>query len=114
MHGRAGAVRLVRDRGRRYGPLVTRWLCALVAGGVVSGFAFLLVTGSYINDGPVLLRLSANHGLHAGDVFVILGWFTAMAALGWLALVGPRGDVTALRAPTPRRVKDRDAGAAGR
>jgi hypothetical protein len=81
-------------RERRYGPRVARWLCVLVAGGVVTGFAFLLVTGSYINDGPVLLRLSANHGLHAGDLFVFLGWLVAMAALGWLALIGPRRDAT--------------------
>jgi hypothetical protein len=71
----------------------------VVAGGVVSGFAFLLLTGSYLNDGPVVLRLSANHGLHAGDLFVFLGWLAAMAALGWLA---------------PRRVRDRDAAAVDR
>jgi hypothetical protein len=94
MHGQAGAVRLVRGRGGRYGPPVVRWLCLLVSGGVVSGFAFLLVTGSYLNDGPVLLRLSANHGLHAGDFFVFLGWLAAMGALGWLALIGPRRDAT--------------------
>ena len=71
-----------------YRPSVVRWLCVLVAGGVLSGFAFLLVTGSYLNDGPVVLRLSANRGLHAGDLFVVLGWLAAMVALGRLALGG--------------------------
>ena len=59
-----------------------RWLCASVVGGILSGFAFLLLTGRYINDGPVLIRLTATHGLHAGDVFVIAGWLVGMVALG--------------------------------
>ncbi len=62
-----------------------RWFCAAVVGSVVSGFAFLLVTGSYINDGPVLVRFSWGHGLHLGDLFVLGGWTVAMAML--LALV---------------------------
>ena len=65
---------------------MNRWLCVLVAGGVLSGFAFLLVTGSYLNDGPVVLRLSAHRGRHAGDLIVVLGWLVAMVALGLLAL----------------------------
>jgi hypothetical protein len=60
---------------------VTRWFCALVIGGVLSGFAFLLVTGKYDNDGPVLLRITRGHGLHAGDFFVIAAWVLAMLAL---------------------------------
>ncbi len=63
-----------------------RWFCAAVAGTVVSGFAFLLLTGRYINDGPVIVRVSAAHGLHVGDVFVLGGWAVAMVmllVLGW-------------------------------
>jgi len=60
---------------------VIRALSALVVAGVLSGFAFLLLTGRYRNDGPVLVTLSANHGLHAGDLFVIAGWAVAMVAV---------------------------------
>ncbi len=64
---------------------VFRWVCAAVAGAVLSGFAFLLVTGRYANDGPVLLRLWAGHGVHLGDLFVATGWAVAMAMLWVLA-----------------------------
>ena len=62
-----------------------RWLCAVVVGGILSGFTFLLLTGRYINDGPVLITLTQSHGLHAGDLFVIAGWAVGMAALVLLA-----------------------------
>jgi hypothetical protein len=62
---------------------VLRWLFALVAAGVLSAFAVLLVTGRYLNEGPVLVTLTAGHGLHRGDVFVLTGW-----AAGVLSLVG--------------------------
>ena len=55
-----------------------RWLYALVVAGILSAFAFLLVTGRYLNDGPVLFRLSPDHGLHQGDVFVLCGWAAAL------------------------------------
>jgi hypothetical protein len=71
---------------------VLRWLCALVIGGIVSGFAFLLLSGKYINDGPVVLAISRNHGLHLGDLFVIAGWFVAMLAVLVLAAVPARGN----------------------
>ena len=58
-----------------------RWFCALLVGGVLSGFAFLLLSGRYIKDGPVVLALSQNHGLHLGDLFVIAGWVVSMLAL---------------------------------
>lgn len=51
---------------------------------MLTGFAMLLVTGQYINDGPVLISMSATHGLHVGDAFVLLGWAAAMLALGRL------------------------------
>ncbi len=62
-----------------------RWLYVLVVGGIVSGFTLLLITGRYINDGPVVITLTRSHGLHAGDLFVITGWAVAMAALVLLA-----------------------------
>ena len=60
-------------------------LCALVVGGILSVYAFLLLTGSYINDGPVLIRITPDHGMHEGDLFVIAGWVVAMSALVLLA-----------------------------
>ena len=64
---------------------VLRWLSALAVGGILSTFTFLLLTGRYINDGPVLITLSRSHGLHAGDLFVLAGWAVGMAALVLLA-----------------------------
>jgi hypothetical protein len=63
---------------------VLRWLCALVVGGIVSGFAFLLLTADYDNAGPVLVTVTESHGLHAGDLFVIASWAVAMGALAVL------------------------------
>jgi hypothetical protein len=85
---------------------VLRWSYALVVAGIVSGFAFLLLTGYYDNDGPVVIELSAKHGLHAGDLFVIAGWAVAMGALVLLA----RGSVAhapgGLRAqPEPKSIE---------
>jgi hypothetical protein len=54
---------------------------ALVVGAVLTLFAFLLLTGRYINDGPTLVRISEAHGLHAGDLLIIGGWVAAMASL---------------------------------
>ncbi|MGY1635516.1 hypothetical protein ACI78V_02540 [Geodermatophilus sp. SYSU D00742] len=67
-----------------------RWLFALVVAGTLSVFAFLLVTGEYMNDGAVLLRLSEHHGIHRGDVFVVTGWAAALLSEAGLLLGGPR------------------------
>ena len=56
-------------------------LCALLAVVVLTGFALLLVTGRYVADGPVLLSLSAEHGLHEGDLLVVAGWAAGVAAV---------------------------------
>jgi hypothetical protein len=61
--------------------VVLRSLCALLVAGIVSGFAFLLLTGDYVNDGPVVVAVTESRGLHAGDLFIIAGWAVAMAAL---------------------------------
>ncbi|MGY1822028.1 hypothetical protein [Geodermatophilus sp. SYSU D00079] len=66
-----------------------RWLFALVVAGILSAFAFLLLTGQYTNDGPVLLTLSADHGIHRGDVFVMTGWAAALLSeIGLLITTG--------------------------
>jgi hypothetical protein len=56
-----------------------------MVGGTLSAFTFLLVTGDYITDGPVLIAVTRSHGLHAGDLFVMAGWAVAMTALFLLA-----------------------------
>lgn len=71
---------------------VFRWLCALVVAAVLSGFAFLLVTGSYIKEGSTVLSLSYNHGIHKGDLLVTAGWFVAMLAVLALATASSRRD----------------------
>jgi hypothetical protein len=71
---------------------MARWLYVLVIGAVLSGFAFLLLTGQYVNEGPVVASVSREHGLHAGDLFVIAGWVVSVAALVGLATSPrPRG-----------------------
>ncbi|SNS90636.1 hypothetical protein SAMN04488107_4258 [Geodermatophilus saharensis] len=65
------------------GDAALRWLFALVAIAVLSAFALLLVTGQYYNEGPVLVRVAEDRGLHQGDVFVLTGW-----AAGVLSLLG--------------------------
>ena len=66
---------------RNYGRAVLRRMPALVIAGVLSAFAVLLLTGHYVSEGPVLLRLGVDHGVHLGDVFVVLGWAVALAAV---------------------------------
>jgi hypothetical protein len=56
---------------------------------VLSGFAFLLLTGRYINDGRVVVALDDGHGLHLGDLFIIAGWLGAMLAVAVL-MTAPR------------------------
>jgi hypothetical protein len=70
---------------------VLRRLSALVIAAVLSAFAVLLLTGRYLADGPVLVRLGADHGVHTGDVFVVLGWAAALLAeVGLLRATGRR------------------------
>ena len=67
-----------------------RWLLALVVAGVLSAFAVLLLTGRYINDGPVVLSLTETHGVHEGDLYIVGGWAIALLSEAGLLLVGTR------------------------
>ncbi|MGY1856617.1 hypothetical protein [Modestobacter sp. SYSU DS0290] len=58
-----------------------RWSSAALVAAVLTGFAFLLVTGRYTEEGPVVLAVTAEHGLHRGDVFVLAGWAVSLLAL---------------------------------
>ena len=70
---------------------VLRWLSALVVAVILSAFAVLLVTGRYVNDGPVLVALGADRGIHTGDLFVVAGWAVALlAVVGLLRGAGRR------------------------
>ena len=55
-----------------------RSLPAVVIAGVLSAFAVLLLTGNYVYEGPILLRLREDHGIHLGDVVVVLAWAAAL------------------------------------
>ena len=68
-----------------------RWLLALVVAGALSAFAVLLLTGHYVGEGPILLRLGEGHGIHLGDVFVVISWTAALlAGAGLLRVTGRR------------------------
>jgi hypothetical protein len=81
---------------------VLRLFCALPVAGVLTGFAFLLLTGEYINDGPIVLDVSYNHGIHKGDLFVMAGWAVAMLSL-LVLLAAPRGAHTGRAIESPDR-----------
>jgi hypothetical protein len=83
---------------------VFRWSCAVAVGSVLSGFAYLLVTGEYANDGPVLLPVAEDHGLHRGDVFVLAAWVIAMTLLVVLARTHGRPSGEGRWAPQPDRL----------
>jgi hypothetical protein len=57
-------------------------------GVIVTGFTVLLLTGHYREEGPVLVTVADDHGLHSGDVFVIAGWAVSIVAL--VVLAAPR------------------------
>ncbi|QXG74634.1 hypothetical protein KUM42_12125 [Modestobacter sp. L9-4] len=66
-----------------------RWAGALLAVGALSVFAVLLLTGDYIREGPVLVTLSATHGIHRGDLGVVAVW--ALGVIGVLVgVLSPR------------------------
>lgn len=77
---------------RGYRRAVLRWLSALVITAVLSVFAVLLLTGRYLADGPVLLRLGAERGVHAGDLVVVLVWAAALLAVAGLLRTTDRRD----------------------
>ena len=71
---------------------VLRWLSALVVAVILSAFAVLLVTGRYVNDGPVLVALGADRGIHTGDLFVVAGWAVDLLAMIGLLRAAGRSD----------------------
>ena len=47
-----------------------------------TGFAVALVAGHHPWDGPEVLEISETHGLHLGDLPVLVAWVVG-AGLGW-------------------------------
>ena len=66
-----------------------RWIGALLTATVMSGFAFLLLTGDYIREGPVVATLTETHGIHRGDVGIVCLWTLGMIGLLIAALARP-------------------------
>ena len=54
---------------------------ALMTAAVLSGFTVLLLTGDYVREGPILVSLSATHGIHRGDVGIVSMWALGMIGL---------------------------------
>jgi len=71
-----------------------RWVCASVTAIVLTGFAFLLLTGRYLHDGQVVVEVTREHGVHLGDLFVMGGWVVAMSCLLALAAMPARRRAT--------------------
>ncbi|MFQ1003228.1 hypothetical protein [Modestobacter sp. SSW1-42] len=67
-----------------------RWAGALLATAALSLFAVLLLTGQYLREGPVLVTLSAGHGIHRGDVGIVAIWLLGVIGVLTCALSGPR------------------------
>jgi hypothetical protein len=72
-----------------------RWACSAVTALVVTGFAFLLLTGRYLNEGRVVAEVTRKHGLHEGDLFVVGGWAVAMVCLLVVTMTPARRPATA-------------------
>ncbi len=78
-------------KNHRYRRVVLRWLFATVIAAILSTFAVLLLTGEYLNDGPVLVSLGEDRGIHTGDIFIATGWAAALLSeVGLLLTARPR------------------------
>lgn len=84
------ATRREHRPARGYGRTVLRRLSAVLVAGMLTVFAVLLLTGEYANDGPVILRLGQDRGIHEGDLFVVLGWAVGLASVAALVAGGRR------------------------
>ena len=69
-----------------------RRIFGLIAAAILSVFAALLLNGRYRAEGPVILVLSASHGIHRGDILIAGGWLIGMIALAALVFEKPSPD----------------------
>lgn len=58
-----------------------RWAGVLTTAAIMSVFTVLLLTGDYVREGPVLVTLSSEHGIHRGDVGIVSLWTLGMIGL---------------------------------
>jgi hypothetical protein len=88
---------------------VFRRLCTGMIGATLTVFAVLLVTGRYAEEGPILFRFTARHGVHAGDLVVLTVWAVSMLALAGLARRSAPSRTSAPGSPPPSGQADRSA-----
>ena len=69
------------------GALVRRALMGLVVVGVLSALALAVVVGDHRFQGPVVLRLTPQHGMHLGDAVVVVAWALCVGLVARLVAV---------------------------
>jgi hypothetical protein len=51
---------------------------------ILTGLMLMSVAGHTPWDGTVLLSITTSHGLHEGDVPVLVAWLLGLLGCGWL------------------------------
>lgn len=64
--------------------MAPRWIASAVVVVVLTAFAALTILGVLSWEGPVLVGLSHDHGVHVRDLLVVGGWAVAVVALAAL------------------------------
>ncbi|MGQ7297650.1 hypothetical protein [Quadrisphaera sp. KR29] len=67
-------------------PLLSRAAAGLPVVVVLSVLSLAVVAGDHRFQGPVVLPLTAEHGLHLGDVLVVVAWAVCVGLVGRLVL----------------------------
>ncbi|MGQ7297578.1 hypothetical protein [Quadrisphaera sp. KR29] len=108
-----GSVRpgAARPAGPATAPRALVWTATALAVVVLSAFLVLVVSGRVVTEGPVVLVLTATHGVHAGDLAALAAWGLAVSALLASALTGQRprgrGPLRSRRRTTSARARRR-------
>ena len=63
-----------------------RRLAATVVAACLTYVVASLILDTRQGEGRVILVLSAAHGVHSGDVPVLLAWVVGLAGCAWIAL----------------------------
>jgi hypothetical protein len=51
---------------------------------ILTGLALAAVAGHRPDEGPTIMTLTSRHGVHAGDLLVVLGWAIGVGSCAWL------------------------------
>ena len=62
-----------------------RWGAAAVVSGVLTVLALLGIAGQYPGEGPVVLAVTPQHGVHLGDLAVAVAWGVGVVLVAGLA-----------------------------